>query len=72
MLYGSEAWCLREKEMVTLRRIERAMIRAMCNVKLFDRRNREQLMDMLGIEECLDRMAKVKWYGRVLRKEDEK
>ena len=28
MLYGSEAWCLREKEMVILRRTERAMIRA--------------------------------------------
>ena len=30
MLYGSEAWCLREKEMAILRRTERAMIRAMC------------------------------------------
>ena len=29
MLYGSEAWCLREKEMAILRRTERAMIRAM-------------------------------------------
>ena len=26
MLYGSEAWCLREKEMAILRRTERAMI----------------------------------------------
>ena len=26
MLYGSEAWCLREKEMAILRRKERAMI----------------------------------------------
>ena len=29
MLYGSEAWCLREKEMAILRRTERAKIRAM-------------------------------------------
>ena len=67
MLYGSEAWCLREKEM-TILRTERAMIRAMCGVKLLDRRNREELMDMLGIKESLDRMAKassIRWYGHV-------
>ena len=57
MLYGSEAWRLREKEMAILR-TERAMIRAMCGVKLLDRRNSEELMDMLGIKESLDRMAK--------------
>ena len=73
MLYGSEAWCLREKEMAILR-TERAMIRAMCGVKLLDQRNSEELMDMLGIKESLDRMAKassMRWYGHVLRKEDE-
>ena len=36
MLYVSEAWCLRGKEMASLRRTERAMIRAMCGVKLLD------------------------------------
>ena len=74
MLYGSEAWCLREKEMAILRRTERAMIRAMCCVKLLDGRNSEELMDMLGIKEPLDRIAKassIRWYGHVLRKEDE-
>ena len=57
MLCGSEAWCLREKEMTILRETERAMIQAMCGVKLLDRRNSEELMDMLGIKESLDRMA---------------
>ena len=50
------------------------MIRAMCDVKLLDQRNSEELMDMLGIKESLDRMAKassMRWYGHVLRKEDE-
>ena len=73
MLYGSEVWCLREKEMATLRRTERAMIRAMCGVKLLDRRNSEELMDMLALKESLDTMAKassMRWYGHVLRKED--
>ena len=59
MLYGSEAWCLREKEMAILR-TERAMIRAMCGVKLLDRRNSEELMDIMGIKDSLDRMAKSK------------
>ena len=74
MLHGSEAWCLREKEMAILRRAERALIRAMSGVKQLDQRNSEELMDMLGITESLDRMAKassMRWYGHVLRKEDE-
>ena len=75
MLYGSEAWCLREKEMAILRRTERAMIRAMCGVKLFDQENSEELMDMLGMKKSLDRMAKascMRWCSHVLRKEDKK
>ena len=50
------------------------MIRAMCGVKLVDRRNIEKLMDMLSIKESLDRRAKassMRWHGHVLRKEDE-
>ena len=42
-------------------------------VKLLDQRNSEELMDMLGIKESLDRIAKassMRWYGHVLRKED--
>ena len=77
MLYGSEAWCLREKEMAILRaiilRTKRAIIRAMCGVKLLDQRNSEELMDMLSMKESLDRMAEassMRWYGHILRKED--
>ena len=44
MLYGSEAWRLRANEMAILTRTERAMIRAMCGVKLLDQRNSEELM----------------------------
>ena len=59
--------------MAILRRTERAMIRAMRGVKLLDQRNSEELMDMLGIKESLDRMAKassIPWYGYVLKKEE--
>ena len=36
ILYGSEAWCLRESEMGILRRTERSTVRAMCGVLLKD------------------------------------
>ena len=49
MLYGSEAWCLSMEDMAILR-TQRAMIRAMCGVKLLDRRNSEELMDLLSIK----------------------
>ena len=58
MLYGSETWCLRENEMIILKRTERAMVRSMCGVKLVDRKNTEDLMKMLGLKETLDKMAK--------------
>ena len=38
MLYGSEAWCLRESEMEILQRTERSMVRTMCEVQLKDGR----------------------------------
>ena len=74
MLYGSETWCLRESEMAILRRTERAMVRAMCGVKLMDKKKTEDLMEMLGLEESVDQLAKangVRWLGHVLRKDDE-
>ena len=60
MLYGSEIWCLRETEMVILRRTERAMVRSMCGVKLVDRKKMEDLMELLGLKETLD-----KWQWRM-------
>ena len=42
LLHGSKAWCLREKERAILRSTKRAMIRAMCGVKLLDRRKSEE------------------------------
>ena len=74
MFDESEGWCLKKKAMAILSRTERVMILAMCGVKLLDRRHSEELMDMLGIKESLDRMAKassMRWHGHVLRKGDE-
>ena len=61
-------------EMAILRRTERAMVRSMCGVKLVDRKKMEDLMEMLGLKETLDSMAKangVRWYGQVMRREDD-
>ena len=71
MLYGSETWCLRENEVVILRTAERSMVMAMCGVKLVDKKNTEKLMDMLGLKEAVDKLARVngmRWYGHVLRR----
>ena len=39
-------------------------------VKLVDKRNTEELMDMLGLKEAADKLARangMRWYGHVLR-----
>ena len=59
MLYGSETRCLKEKELAILRRSERAMVRAMCGVKLMDKKNIKELMDVLGLKETMDGLARV-------------
>ena len=60
--------------MAISRRTNRSMVRSMCGVKLVDRKNMEDLMEMLGLKETLDRMAQVngvKWYGQVIRRYDD-
>ena len=60
--------------MAILRRTERAMVRSMCGVKLVNRKNTEELMEMLGLKKTLNRMAKangVRWYGHVIRREND-
>ena len=40
-------------------------MRSMCGAKLMDRKKMEELMEMLGLKETLDGMAKangVRWY----------
>ena len=47
-----------------LRRTERAMVRAMCGAK----QNTEDMMDMLGLNQTIDKMTQasgVRWLGHV-------
>ena len=48
-------------------------MKAMCNQKVVDRKTTEEQMDMLGLKETIDRLATlngVRWYGHVLRRDD--
>ena len=45
------------------------MLGSKCAVKLVDRKNNEELMKMLGLEEILDKMAKINgvlWHGEMM------
>ena len=44
--------------MAILTRTERGVMRSMCEVKLENRKNNEELMQMLSLKETLDEMAK--------------
>ena len=71
MLYESETWCFRENEMAILRRIEGAMVRAMCGAKLMEKKRTEDLIEMLRLKETAVQIAKangVRWYGHVFRR----
>ena len=68
MLYGIEAWCLKEYGIGVLKRTESAM----CSVSLSDRRrNEERLLGLNESLECIARANGVQWYGHVLRREEE-
>ena len=74
ILYESEASCRKENGKAILRRTERVMVRAMCDQKVVDRKTTEKQMGMLGLKETTDRLAtanEVRWYGHVLRRDDD-
>ena len=42
------------------------MVREMCGVQMMDKQNTEELMDILGLNEMLNKLSKeneVRWYG---------
>ena len=50
------------------------MVSSMYDVKLMDKRNTMELMDMLGLEEAADKLERangVRWYGHVLWQPEE-
>ena len=60
--------------MTILRKTEKALVRLICRVKLVDRKNSEELMEMLGLKETLDEITKVNgvmWYRHMVSRDDE-
>ena len=57
MLYGNKTRCLRENEMAILRRTEKAMMRAMCKVKVIEKRTSQELMSLLSSKDTLNGLA---------------
>ena len=50
------------------------MVKAICGQKVVERKTTEKQMDMLGMKETIDQLATVngvRWYGRVLRRDDD-
>ena len=73
ILYGSETWSLGLNEIGILQRIKRAMVRNMCGVKLIPKKLTRDILQMLDLNETIDQLAKansVRWYGHVLRKDE--
>ena len=71
MLYGRETLCLWENEIAILRRTEKAIMRAMCRVKIIEKRRSQELMSLLGLKDTLDGLTMARglgWYGHVLRR----
>jgi hypothetical protein len=51
MVYDGETWVMRKYEESVLQRAERTMLRMMCGVKLKDKKSRNELMSILGLNE---------------------
>ena len=54
-------------------RTKKAMMRAMCKVKVIENRTSKELMSLLSLKNTLDRLARasqVRWYGHVLKRDN--
>ena len=54
-------------------RAEMQMIKCMCGVSMKDRRTSQELRKLIGVEPITTviRSGRLRWYGHVLRKNDE-
>ena len=73
MTYGSETKTLLADVGLKFERPEMQMIRWMCGVSMKDRRTSEGLRKMVEVEPITTviRSGRLRWYGHVMRKNDE-
>ena len=72
MLYRGEIWCVRQNEMAILR-AEKSMMRAMCGVKITEKRWSQEPMSLLGLKDTLNRLARasgVRCFGHALERDN--
>jgi len=72
MLHGSETWPVRKEDELALQQAEMRMVRWMCGMKLEDRVPSKGLRRRLGLDDIVSVLQQnsLRWYGHVLRKED--
>jgi len=72
MLHGRETWLVRKENEVALQRAEMKMIRWICGMKLQDRIPSKKFRKRLGLDDIISvlQQNRLRWYGHVVRKED--
>ena len=73
MTYACETWPLTQANLNRLLSTERRMIRYMCGFSWKDKKRNEDLLREVGLEpvDVTIRKSRLRWYGHVLRKEDD-
>jgi len=67
LTYGTETWAVKAKNLQSLGRAERMMMRWMCDVSLKDRKRSEVLYSLLGVQSMAEvaRRGRLRWFGHV-------
>ena len=73
LMYGSETWALRRKEESKLERTEMRMLRWILGVSLLERLQNDEIRRIAGVAKVTEliRVSRLRWYGHVLRMDDE-
>jgi len=73
IFHGSETWPVTKENVVAIQRAEMRMVRWMCGIKLKDRLPSKELRERVGIDDIalVLQQNRLRWYGHVLRKEDD-
>ena len=73
LLYGAETWSLKRKEEGLLERTEMRMVRWIAGISLLERRESHDIRRMCGVCNVVEkaREARLRYYGHVVRREEE-
>ena len=62
-MHGSETWPMKVEHELTMNRTEMSMITWMCGVKLNERKESEELGELLGLDQSVWGSKRVGWDG---------